>query len=70
MYGSAGQIDGIIDKFEESMGRPFAGIVSTGGLGNTICPHCRHVITVDPDLLLKGLGIIWSRNSKDIQKGN
>ena len=37
-------------------------IVATGGLAGTICPYCRHSIILDPDLLLKGLYIIWEKN--------
>ncbi|MBO5998985.1 MAG: type III pantothenate kinase [Lachnospiraceae bacterium] len=63
IYGTAGQIDGIIDRFEESMGIPFASLTATGGISSVICPYCRHKITIDTDLLLKGLGIIWDKNS-------
>lgn len=62
VYGEAGSIDGIIQYFEEELGETFASIVSTGGLGGLICPYCRHDITLDPELLLKGLGIIWGKN--------
>ena len=37
-------------------------IVATGGLAGTICSHCRHNIIMDPDLLLKGLYILWEKN--------
>ncbi|MDD6667464.1 MAG: type III pantothenate kinase [Lachnospiraceae bacterium] len=66
IYGNAGSIDGILDQFEKEIGKP-ATIVSTGGLGRVVCPYCRHEISYDPQLLLKGLGIIWKKNSK-IQK--
>ena len=63
IYGTAGQIDGIIDRFEESMGAHFASLTATGGISSVICPYCRHDITIDTDLLLKGLGIIWDKNN-------
>ncbi len=63
IYGSAGQIDGVIDRFEESMGEPFKGMIATGGLASVICPFCRHEIEVDPELLLKGLYMIWEKNA-------
>jgi type III pantothenate kinase len=36
--------------------------VATGGLAGLICPNCRHEIIYDPDLLLKGLHVIYERN--------
>jgi type III pantothenate kinase len=36
--------------------------VATGGLAGLICPGCRHEITIDPDLLFRGLYVIWNKN--------
>ncbi len=58
IYGSAGALDGIIDHFEEELGEAPASIIATGGMGRIIAPFCRHEMTVDNDLLLKGLGLI------------
>ena len=58
IYGSAGQLDGIIDHFIEELGEEPPTIVATGGMGRIIAPFCRHAITLDNDLLLKGLGLI------------
>lgn len=64
VFGSAGAVDGILDRYEEEMdGKPFT-IVATGGLGAVIAPYCRHDILVDENLLLKGLGVIWQKNQK------
>jgi type III pantothenate kinase len=68
IYGSAGAIDGIVDRYEEELraagesAQPL--ILATGGMGGIIAPFCRHEITVDAQLLLKGLGIIWKRNHR------
>ncbi|MBO4375169.1 MAG: type III pantothenate kinase [Lachnospiraceae bacterium] len=61
IYGEASRIDGMIDRFEEELGGK-ASVVATGGLASVIIPHCRHEITLDPDLLLKGLKIIYDKN--------
>ncbi|MBR5377052.1 MAG: type III pantothenate kinase [Lachnospiraceae bacterium] len=61
IYGEASRIDGMIDRFEEELGQK-ASVVATGGLAAVIIPHCRHDITLDPDLLLKGLKIIYDKN--------
>ena len=62
LYGNAAMIDGMIDRFEESLGKA-ASIVATGGLSSTIIPFCKHRIIYDDDLLLKGLKIIYDKNT-------
>ena len=65
IFGSAGAIDGILDRFTETLqatGDEEWSIVATGGLAGTICPRCRHKIILDDNLLLKGLRIIWEKN--------
>lgn len=62
LYGSAGAIDGLIDRFTAEIGQEPASVIATGGLASLICPYCRHTITVDEQLLLRGLAIIWKRN--------
>ena len=64
MYGSAGMIDGIIDRMEAELGQD-ATIVATGGLSRFVTPLCRHKIHYDEALLLKGLWI----SMKKINKG-
>ena len=61
LYGSAGAVDGLLDRFEEQIGT-LASIVATGGLSRFVIPHCRHTITEDETLLLKGLRLIWNKN--------
>ena len=61
IFGSAGALDGILDRYEEVLGKDIS-IVATGGLATTVCPHCRHEIRIDNDLLMKGLKVIWDRN--------
>ncbi len=61
IYGNAAMIDGMIDRFEESLGK-VSSIVATGGLSSTIIPFCKHDIIYDDDLLLKGLKIIYDKN--------
>ena len=39
-------------------------IIATGGLGSILAPHCRHAMTVDPALVLKGLALIWRKTKE------
>lgn len=61
MYGTASNIDGMIDKIREEMGVN-ARVIATGGLAPSIIPLCKHEITIDDELLLKGLMIIYKKN--------
>ncbi|MGI6178255.1 MAG: type III pantothenate kinase [Eubacterium sp.] len=71
MYGSAGSFDGIVDKFTEELrerehnDKLTPTVIATGGMGRIIAPICRHEIKVDTMLLIKGLAIIWKRNSSN-----
>jgi type III pantothenate kinase len=61
VFGNACIIDGMIDRFNEEIGEELR-VIATGGLAQTIINHCRHEITSDPDLVLKGLYIIYNKN--------
>ena len=61
LYGNAGAIDGIIERFEEELGEKCT-VIATGGLAKVIVPLCRREIIVDEDLLLKGLMLIYEKN--------
>lgn len=61
MYGNASMIDGIIDRMEAELGMS-ASIVATGGLAKFVAPLCKHMISYEDDLLLKGLLILYNKN--------
>lgn len=63
MYGTAGMIDGIIDRIEEELGHEST-LVATGGMAQFITPLCRHKIILEKDLLLKGLNILYKKNKR------
>lgn len=63
VFGNAAMLDGMIDRFEDELGKK-ATVVATGGIAGKIVPHCRHQILYDEDLLLKGLGILYRKNTK------
>ena len=61
LYGNAGAIEGIVDRFEEELGEKCC-VIATGGLAKVIVPLCKRDIIVDEDLLLKGLMLIYEKN--------
>ena len=63
MLGSACMVDGMIDRIQEELGQPVQ-VIATGGLSQKVTPYCRHTITQDPNLLLKGLRILYYKNIK------
>ena len=62
VFGNASLIDAMIDRFDDEMGEPLP-VIATGGLSSTIIPHCKHDITLDEDLVLKGLNILYNKNN-------
>ena len=41
-------------------------VVATGGYSSTVAPYCKHEMTLDSQLLLKGLLIIYRKNKQKI----
>lgn len=63
IYGNASMLDGMIERIEEEIGEK-ATVIATGGLGKYVVPYCKHDIIYDSELLLKGLLLIYQRNSQ------
>jgi len=63
VLGAASAIDGMTERYEEELGEK-AQIVATGGLSAAVYRHCKREIVHDPNLILRGLGIIYEKNSK------
>lgn len=61
VIGASAMLDGIIDRLEKELGYS-ATVVATGGIAEFIVPNCTHKITVDNDLLLDGLYVIYEKN--------
>ena len=61
LYSTAYGIDGFIKNIEKELGERL-NVVATGGLAKAIVPLCKSKITVDDELLLKGLMDIYNKN--------
>ena len=62
IYGQASMFDGMIDRIQEELGQK-ATVIATGGLARPILSHSHHDITIDDDLLIKGLMLIYKKNA-------
>jgi len=63
IFGNAAMIDGIAERVFKELGYRTK-IIATGGIACLIVPYCNHDIIYDPDLLTKGLGLLWEKNKK------
>jgi type III pantothenate kinase len=62
VYGFAGQVDAIVSRIRDELDAQDAPVVATGGLAELIAPHSQTITTVDPELTLQGLRLVWQRN--------
>lgn len=65
VVGAAAMIDGITARIEAELGNP-ATLVMTGGLARYVEPLCTHAHIYDPDMLLKGLALLYEWNAKPL----
>ena len=61
LTGTACMLDGMIERFEAELGYTLP-VIATGGLAAAVAPLCKRKMTLDRDLLLKGLREIYRRN--------
>lgn len=67
VYGNASMLDGMIVRLEEAGGSA-AAVVATGGGAPEILKYCRRSIQYDADLLLRGLYLIYQKNTEGRQR--
>ena len=62
VYGTAGMLDGIIDRIREQFPGREVAVVATGGNAPVIVRYCRNRIIYDKYLLMNGLWTIYQKN--------
>lgn len=62
VYGTAGMLDGIIDRIREQFAGKELSVVATGGNAPVIVRYCRNRIVYDKYLLMEGLWTIYQKN--------
>lgn len=60
-YGYVGMVEGLVRRMRAELGGE-AYCIATGGLADVIAPETTLIDTVDGDLTLQGLRIVWERN--------
>lgn len=63
VYGYAGAFDRVIEMLENAAGVSAAAVVATGDLMPEILRHCKRSVIYDHDLLVKGLFLLYKRNT-------
>ena len=62
VFGNASMIDGMIDRINEEYGKPLP-VYATGGFAAQIIPYCKHSISLDEYLVIRGLKILFEKNN-------
>jgi type III pantothenate kinase len=62
VYGFAGGVDRVVEQLAAELDAPPV-VVATGGLAPAVVDACRRIDHHDPWLTLKGLRIVWERNT-------
>jgi type III pantothenate kinase len=63
LYGTAGEVDGVVTRIRAELEAPDAVTVATGGLAPVVIPHCTTVDHHEPWLTLEGLRLVFERNA-------
>lgn len=63
VYGTAAMIDGLLARFADELGTQ-PEVLLSGSSAALIQPYLRTTARCDPELVLRGLALIWRRNQK------
>ncbi len=63
MFGSAAMLDGLLERMEAELGTP-ARVIATGGIARFVTPLCKREILYDRSLMIKGLHLLYQRNTE------
>ena len=63
-YQYLGGIEYTIKQFRKEVGKDFK-VIATGGLGRIVCNHTKLIDVYDPNLIFKGLKIIYEKTKEN-----
>jgi type III pantothenate kinase len=66
LYGTAGEVDGIVERIRTELGAPVVTVIATGGLAPVVIPHCRTIDHHEPWLTLEGLRLVHARTVEPV----
>ena len=69
IIGNAVMFDGVLDRIERQLGRDLSA-VATGALAQFVIPHCLREISIDDNLMMDGLYILYKKNTDAKQHKN
>ena len=61
-FGTIAMAEGLIARIAGELGTPGLKVIATGGLAPLFAASSPALATIDPDLTLEGLRILWDRN--------
>jgi len=62
MYGGIDSINGMLTRLKNEMNNRVNHIILTGGFSKVLSPYINHQHTLDTDLTIKGIKLIWEQN--------
>jgi len=61
-FGYLAMVEGLVERMKAELTPPVR-VVATGGLAGLLCADCKVVDEIDPDLTLRGLKLLWDKNT-------
>ncbi len=65
LFGYVGLVEGMVTRLRDELGKPSARVIATGGRANLIAPHTSVIDSVDSELILHGLRVIYEMNPEN-----
>ncbi|MCC7163287.1 MAG: type III pantothenate kinase [Anaerolineae bacterium] len=62
-FGYVGLVEGMLARLKQEMQEPEPRVIATGGMSKILSPHCPSIDTVDSELGLDGLRILFEMNN-------
>ncbi len=62
VFGYLAMVEGMATRMRDELGEPYARVVATGGRATLVAPRARVIETIDADLILHGLRVIYEMN--------
>jgi type III pantothenate kinase len=62
LYGTAAEVDGMVERMQKELGGA-ARVIATGGLAGIIVPLCETIDEHEPWLTLEGLRLVYEKNT-------